>query len=242
MNWEIAIPSYNRANILKEKTLALLERHDILPARIRIFVANQEQFEEYSDLLPSYNIVIGCPGISSIRNFITNYYVLNQPVVQIDDDIEEIYELVDNKLEPVDDLISVINKGFALCIAHKKNLWGIYPTRNKFFMKESYSTGLAYCIGQFFGYYNQHIPVSLMYREDYERSLLYAVKDSGVIRMNDICCKTKNGSGGIGVKVKDRIENSEAEVNQLIKVFGPMVQHNIKRRGELLLKHSIFWK
>jgi hypothetical protein len=106
-----------------------------------------------------------------------------------------------------------------------------------------YSTGLAFIIGQFFGYYNQHIPVSLTFKEDYERSLLYAVKDTGVIRLKNICCKSSMGrKGGIGVKVKDRVEPSIAEINKLIEMFGPLVRHNPKRRGDCLLKPSIMWK
>ena len=245
MAWRIAIPSYQREQILKDKTLALLERHEIPSDRIDIFVANQEEYQRYQDVLPSYNIIIGALGITAIRNFITNYYVLEQPIVQMDDDIDEIYELTDDELKPTEDIGSIINRGFALCIAHKKNLWGVYPIKNKFFMRgmNDYSTGLAFIIGQFFGYYNQHIPVSLTFKEDYERSLLYAVKDTGVIRLKNVCCKSSMGrKGGIGVKVKDRVEPSIAEINKLIEMFGPLVRHNPKRRGDCLLKPSIMWK
>jgi len=245
MAWQIAIPSYQREQILKDKTLSLLERHDISPDRITIFVANQEEYERYKNVCPSYAIVIGSVGISAIRNFITDYYAIHQPVVQIDDDIDEVYELIDNSLEPTEDLGSIINRAFALCTAHKKSLWGVYPIKNKFFMRgmNDYSTGLAFIIGQFFGYFNQKIPVSLTFKEDYERSLLYAVKNSGVIRLKNVCCHSKMGrKGGIGVKVKDRIEPSIAEIDKLIEMFGPLVRHNPKRRGDCLLKSSIMWK
>jgi hypothetical protein len=243
MAWRIAIPSYQREQVLKDKTLALLERHDIPSSRIDIFVANPEEAERYMGLFPSYNIIVGCLGISNIRNFITDYYILNQPVVQMDDDIDEVYELTDNNLEPTEDLGAIINRAFALCISHKKNLWGVYPIKNKFFMKDDYSTGLSFCIGHFFGYFNQKIPVSLVYKEDIERSLLYAVKDTGVIRLRNVCCKTSMGRrGGIGVKIKDRVEPSMLEIDKLISIFGPLVRHNPKRRGDCLLKSSIMWK
>jgi hypothetical protein len=69
------------------------------------------------------------------------------------------------------------------------------------------------------------------------------VKNSGVIRLKNVCCHSKMGrKGGIGVKVKDRVEPSMAEIDELIKVFGPLIRHNPKRRGDCLLKSSLMWK
>ena len=43
-NWVIAIPSYKRTEILKEKTLSVLKHYGIEPQRIYIFVADESDF------------------------------------------------------------------------------------------------------------------------------------------------------------------------------------------------------
>ena len=46
-NFEIAIPSYNRFNILPKKSLALLEKFGVPKNKIRIFVKDLYQLNKY---------------------------------------------------------------------------------------------------------------------------------------------------------------------------------------------------
>ena len=73
----IAIPSYKRSDIIQTHTLAVLNKHNINPSHITIFVANQEESDIYTKAIPSslYNtIVIGVLGLKNQRNFISDYY------------------------------------------------------------------------------------------------------------------------------------------------------------------------
>ena len=93
----IVIPSFNRPDIIQSKTLALLNRHNINPQKIVIFVANQEQYDLYKAKVPAMlygNLVIGVLGLKNQRNFIMDYYPEGTHIVQMDDDLDKIVELV----------------------------------------------------------------------------------------------------------------------------------------------------
>ena len=44
--WQVAIPSYRRAALLRDQTLALLKKHGVPRERITVFVANEEEHRE----------------------------------------------------------------------------------------------------------------------------------------------------------------------------------------------------
>ena len=93
----IAIPSYNRPDLIQVKTLALLHRHGIPATKINVFVANQEQHDLYKAKVPSWlygKLVIGVIGLRNQRNFIMDYYPDGAHIVQMDDDLDKIMELI----------------------------------------------------------------------------------------------------------------------------------------------------
>ena len=61
MDYKIVIPSHKRSNVIKSKTLAFLEKHNISKEKIYIFVA-EDEIDTYKKNLPSYNIVKGKKG------------------------------------------------------------------------------------------------------------------------------------------------------------------------------------
>lgn len=198
MNYEIAIPSYQRPETLKNKTLNVLYRHNINPERITIFVANQQQYDLYSEILDksSYNkIVIGEIGIGAIRRFIQQYYDENCYVMNFDDDLSEILIKEDDKLVPIKNLEEdLILKGFKLLEDNNCNLFGIYAVANAFFMKNEVSIGLYFCVGCCFGMINRKsskFTVTLDDKDDYQRTLQHYVEDGKVIRLGNITVKTK---------------------------------------------------
>ena len=92
----IAIPSYNRPDLIQVKTLALLHRHGISANKINIFVANQEQYDLYKAKVPVWlydKLIIGVIGLRNQRNFIMDYYPEGAHIVQMDDDLDKIMEL-----------------------------------------------------------------------------------------------------------------------------------------------------
>ena len=236
----VAIPSYKRPNTLKNKSLRVLQEHKIDPKRIDIFVADKEQEGIYKNELPkgSYNrIIVGKPGIKNIRNYMPNFYPEGQKIFYMDDDIgqifqnfnngktlprlnKETYNKKHNKLVKLKNLHKFIEHAFDLAKKKKMDNWGVYPVENPYFMKpttknhEDYtSTYLSYIIGFMTGVINNRKAElrTIDDKEDYERSIKYYLKDGGVLRFNNVTCRTNcyKEPGGMQVeRTKKRIHDS----------------------------------
>ena len=203
VDYVIAIPSYKRAETLKDKSLAVLAEYKIDPKKIDIFVANKEEEKIYKEALDPktyHKIVVGVPKIGPQRNFISNYYPIGKPVIHMDDDIQGFIEYsatAKRNEKKLVNLEALIQKGFAECRKHNCRLWGIYPTPNGYFMSDKVDSDLRFIIGCFNGMFNpgtkgpKGVKLELeMDKEDYERSVRFYIADSGVIRMRGYAPKT----------------------------------------------------
>ena len=131
--FKVAIPSYDRENVIGRKTLKMLNENNIKKSSITIFVANKEQKTKYENVLgDEYKIVVGVKGIKNIRNFITNYYPNGELVLCIDDDITGIYEgePTGKSSKRVYNLKSLSYRGFSICKKMGYALWGLNPSNN----------------------------------------------------------------------------------------------------------------
>ena len=218
-NYRIAIPSYNRPEIIKTKTLALLESYNIPFENIDLFLENDEQYEKYlntlnEDKYQSINAIITyTKGIGLKRNYIRWHYYTNTNytyVFCIDDDIDEVCEKVDDKkIKKVDDLDSLICNCFFATEVRHLNIWGVNAFHNPFFMKDTITTNLKYICGAFFGIIidrkssagrkaKKIIQTTYNHFEDFDFSVQHFKRDGGVVRFNKLCIKTKYfGEGGI---------------------------------------------
>jgi hypothetical protein len=236
----IAIPSYNRSDVIERKTLTTLLKGGIEPKQIHIFVANQTEKKKY-EALPREKygeIVVGKLGITNQRKFIKNYFKEGTEVVSIDDDVEGIYKLSGDKLVEIK-AKPFFESAFKRMKKEKKYMWGIYPVRNPFFMKKSVSTGLSFIIGALHGYIVRHdkdLDPKAKVKEDYEQSILYYLKDGGVVRFNYVTIKTKFlAEGGVG---PERFEENKIAAEYLQKKYPTMVSVFHRKNGmtEIRLK------
>ena len=91
----VAIPSYKRAETLRDKTLKVLKDHKIPAEKIHVFVATPEEKERYQSLLEAGTygkLIVAIPGMAAVRNFITEHYPVGQQIVNMDDDISGFLE------------------------------------------------------------------------------------------------------------------------------------------------------
>jgi hypothetical protein len=202
-DYVIAIPSYKRAETLRDKSLELLQRYRIQPKRIYIFVANKEEEAAYKAVLDPktyHKLVVGVPKIGPQRNFISDYFPVGKPVVHMDDDISSFLAWSPtarrNEIE-LKNLESVIQRGFQECREAECSLWGIYPVANGYFMRKGSTTDLKFVIGTFNGCFNpgtkgpKGVKLALeMDKEDYERSIRFYRRDGAVVRLCDVAPKT----------------------------------------------------
>lgn len=253
-DYVISIPSYKRAETLRDKTLSLLQKQKIPAKKIFIFVGNKEEYETYTKVLPKFynRIVIGVVGMGNIRNFITDYFGKGQYIFNMDDDITDLLELdeekdmntkkqaITHKLNKVGDLDKFINKGFKECEKKGFNLFGVYPASNSFFMKKRITYDLRYIIGSCWGCINdKKIKVTLDDKEDYERTLKYYRKYGGVIRFDNITVLSnyyKEAGGMQETRTKERVYNSSVKLEKMFPDLCKLYLGKKSGYAELKLK------
>jgi len=246
-NFVVAIPSYNRENIITNKTLQTLNRGGVSPKKIYIFVANKQQYNLYDKIVPKnlYNkLIVGKKGITRQRIFISQWFPEGQYIVSIDDDVDEIQILnkKGDKLVRLEDVNNFFISSYKLLKNEGLYIWGIYPVRNEFFMKKTITTDLRFIIGILFGYINRHdkklYPSDhIKSKEDYEQTILYYKMDGGVIRYNFIATKTKfNADGGLG---RDRQKLNADAANFLKEKYPDIITIFHRKNGMTEVKLSL---
>jgi cellulose synthase/poly-beta-1,6-N-acetylglucosamine synthase-like glycosyltransferase len=243
----VVIPSYNRPQEIHEKTLAYLQRTDWHPEEILILVANQDQFEQYHRGLRGsvfdffVDLQVTDVGLEASRNFARrNLLTEGEPVIWMDDDIEDVVRLQDDKLVPAL-LGDVWEDGFQALQQHNLRMWGVAPSANAFYMSEATRGGLYFTIGCFYGEFNDPDPAMDVQfgdsKGDYERSLRHYERHGGVVRMNRYAPVTKyRGNAGGVVADADKVEQN---VQALEQQWPWLVQRNPRRKTgvpEILLR------
>ena len=234
---EFAIPSYQRPETLRDKTLALLKKYKMPSRCITVFVADAEQKKIYEEILipDTYGkIVVAIKGIMEVRNFIVDYYPKGKKIVSMDDDLKGILEYdpgAPRHERELRSLTKVVERGFAECAEVGASLWGVYPVANGFFMKPKITTDLRFIVGSFFGFINQKIKVTTGSKDDYERSILHYLKDGKVVRLNFISPQTAYYKEPGGMQQPGRLEHEEKAVEMLLKKYPQFVQRNGHRKS-----------
>ena len=209
-NFIIVIPSYNRSELIKKKTLNFIINNKLNDNTIYIFTP---QIEEYNHSLIHYkNIyIIKCQiGLNNARNYIMKYFDLGTRLLILDDDIDNIINLNNN------DINLEIIKTFEIMEKENIKLGSINPTSNIYFSDKKIKTGYYFCIGAFYFLINDKYYLDIEDTlEDYSRSISYYKKYGKVLRNNNLLLKTKYNQLG-GMYSEHR--NNE-RTQQAIKLF-----------------------
>jgi len=239
---KFVIPSFNREDMIKLKTLKFLFTHDIKPEEIDIVVETEDMKDRYIKSIGNqYNIIVsGTHGIKEKRNFVRSYYrdeTDHDKIVCIDDDIDKLID-IDKPL----DLRGVIEEAFDICKWDGICMWGLCPFHNPFFMTRSprTSTNLKYICGAFFGLVidrtKKIIHTDIDHGEDYQFTMEHFLRDGGVLRFNHISINTKyfeqkggicESLGGLKNRQVQMKENSE----YLVKKYPGMCSLKLKKLG-----------
>lgn len=255
-DYKIVIPTYKRYDILKTNTLELLGKYRINPKKIFIFVANKTESKKYEKILndKSYNkIIIGEKGLKNQRNFINKYFKKGEYIIQMDDDINELYELIitntlskqtlkkrrpnkNYKLKKLENLHKFIKNAYKLLKKNNLYLWGVYPVANAFFMSPNITTDLRFIVGPFWGFINRHdtdLVITTDEKENTERTIKYYLKDKGVLRFNNITIKTNyyNNPGGLQAFKKDRKKEAMKAALYLTKKYPELTKLKLNKKS-----------
>jgi len=248
LDYQIAIPSYKRAELLKNVTLKTLEKYGARKDRITIFVANEEEQKNYNSVLSGYKIVVAEIGqLNAYRFYHREYYPKGTPLLNLDDDIYDLQQPNDkNKLEPYDGTLDeLVQLGFDLCEASGAKMWGINPVNNAFFMQDWAVIGLRYICGNFYGNYagdpaiiGDDRPSLLSSGDDYETTIRSFLQNGAVVRIDWITPITKYfaKNGGIDSEVidkgyADRQEEHAAELQAIIERYPHLTSPQVKANG-----------
>ena len=240
----VAIPSYKRAETLRDKTLATLTEHRIPAERIHVFVATPEEKQRYEATLEAGTygkLIVAIPGMAAVRNFITGHYPIGQRIVNIDDDIKGFLEFSETARRhemPLRNLDGFIRRAFAESQKTGFRLWGIYPVPNGFFMRAGEpSTDLKYIIGAFWGITNPGIDVlkvTIDDKEDYLRSLIMYVADGGVLRFRDVAPKTAYYKEAGGMQEERTMNRVTKSAEALHRAFPDLTKLNATKKSGFL--------
>ena len=252
MSWVVAIPSYNRVETLKEKTLSVLKEYGIPKSKIHVFVANEDEEELYKAGVGGDvgKIIVGIKGLAEVRNFIFNYFPKGQKIVFMDDDIRGIIEYDESaprheRKLPTESITTVFERGFDECKMADANLWGIYPSPNGFFMRPTVTTDLRFIIGSFWGCINPGKDEKYLLKfggekEDYQRTIQFWEADGAVVRLNFISVKTAyyKEPGGMQDGFSKRVDKQRKTVKKMLKKWPQYIKMNPRRKSgypEILL-------
>jgi hypothetical protein len=267
--YKVAIPSYQRSEIIGQKTLHTLIQGKVPLEKIHIFVANdtekalyqsklQEQYPQY----PLKNLHVGVLGITPQRQFISQFFPKNTPIVSLDDDVEQVYQLSSyrpfspqpktnrktqrkttpkkesNRLVKLTNLDQFFQRAFEYTLQQNLHIWGVYPVNNPFFMQPKTTTDLRFLIGGFYGYINRptapELKVSVPIKEDYENTILHYIHDGGVVRFNGISYKSKNYSPGGLEKAEMRLKSNRKASEMLLKRYPAYVSKRPTRANGVM--------
>lgn len=240
-DYVVAIPSYMRTETLRDKTLATLQKYKIPASKIYIFVADKDQEKQYLEAIPksAYNkIVVGVKGTAGVRNFIADYFPIGKKIIFMDDDVKGFIEYDKAKPrheKPLVNLEKVIQRGFAEAEKAGARLWGIYPSANGFFMKDTVSTDLKFIVGCFFGIINpgkKLLSIPYSQKDDYFITLRMYELDGKVVRLNFIAPKTAYYTEPGGMQADpQRHKKQEEAVKFLLKRYPDWVRLNPTRKS-----------
>jgi hypothetical protein len=238
-DWIIAIPSYKRAETLRDKTLTVLQHYHIPTHKIHVFVATKAEYETYKATLKpgSYgHLHIAEPGMAAVRNYITRFFPVGKAIFSMDDDIRGFIEYsagANRNEKPLKSLTELIEKGFAEARKTGFRLFGTYPIPNGFFMKPTVTTDLRYLPGGAWGIINPGsiLTLTLDDKEDYLRTIMMYILDGGVIKFNGIAPLTVGYQGDGGMQEDRTLKRIDASARAMVTAFPDLVKINLTKKS-----------
>lgn len=213
MEYRINIPSYQRAEVVKTRTLDFLSRKNVDRERVKVWVADEQEYDTYRAALDSsWDIGISVKGVLRSRCHYHQQYEKGTPLLSLDDDVADLLVERNKKLVPYEaDFDKFVKTGFQLAEENQVRVWGINGAANPMFLKRQVTVGLRYIIAAFYGSY-AHDPIWDITKrseessgEDFLSTLMAFTRDGAVLRFDGISIKTAYfAPGGIDAELKSR--------------------------------------
>lgn len=197
---KFVIPSYQRVELLKSKTLKFLEDQGVYPKDIYVFVrdddASLEQYLGLEDKGINVITLVGIKGIGNTHNAITTYFAKDEWITELDDDI---HHVIDHQRNRITDFETRVQKMVEIMEHEGISYGGFYQVSNPMFMSgnQEYTTDLRYMLGLMrIRKIDYDIILETNYAEDFECCILHYIKDGMILKNNWIAGNTKNYNDG----------------------------------------------
>jgi hypothetical protein len=241
-DYRVAVPSYQRVDMLADRTLPALAAGGVELDRVTVFVHSHDpMLDGYRDLVRSAGMrlqVTDVRGINAQRAAILQHFPAGTPLVQVDDDLQRVVEAVNQKtVRPVDDLGRLFRGMFRETAARDLWVWGLSPTTNPFYMSPGRHTeGLRFLMFALWGCYTRpgH-PVhtcTVPTKDDYELSLRAWWYDGATLRADGIAPVADIYKAPGGCQLTRRVEHAEQGAVQLMADWPGLVRRNTRRRSK----------
>lgn len=242
MDYQIAIPSYKRAELLKKATLATLVRYGMDLKRVTVWVANEQEKADYAKVLPAdVRIEVSFLGKVNAQRHYHRQYATGTRLLNLDDDLYDIHQKNDAKLLPLaTSLDEVVQTGFHVAEKMGAKLWGINAVANGFFLSNTITVGLRYICGNIYGNYAGDEAIlgdrvtAGSSGDDYETTLRSFILNGSVVRLDYLCPITKYfAPGGIDAELKtagisDRQVDHKLALDQIASAYPDLAKTYIK--------------
>jgi hypothetical protein len=239
MTYQVAVPTFNRPDVLARRTLSTLANGGVPPRQVTVVASGHDpQLDGTIQTAKEFGvqyIVLPSKGIHAVRqDIIRLVYPAGTRLLQMDDDVHQLEQVHGKKLFPVRNLNAFIREGFRRTEAAGLHAWGVAPVPNHFFLTENrWTEGLRFLIGTFIGQITRpgH-PVhdmTVTLKEDYEASLRHYWYDGAVLRADGVAVKADHYTPG-GVAAYRSHAAEEAAVQQLLAAWPGLVRRNPRRK------------
>ncbi len=228
---KFVIPSYQRAEQLKSKTLAYLDGQGVDPKSIYVFVRTDDsQLSDYKSIQGINLITTDIKGIGKTHNFITEYFDEGQFIIELDDDLVYLIDKDKNSINLKQTIQEMKH------IMEKENIsyGGIYQCDNSMFMSgcQEYTTDLRYMLGLFrLRFIRKDIILETNYSEDFENCILHYLRDGKILKNNHIAGKTKNYAEGGCCGDGRNLETEKADKEHLATKYPELTRKFTRRNG-----------
>ena len=220
------IPSYGRANLIRNLTLRFLATAGYPKSKIYIMVASESEKEEYLKTCGDYCIIVGVKGLNEQRGFISQFADEGEFIVQMDDDVAGI-KMMNNTRSFLDLIRDAVNQ----MVRANAGLYGVLPNDDARRFSDKTTSHLTHILGSFFiCKNNRSLDTLLSHKEDYERSILYFLADGKVLRYRGAGVSTlynKNIPGGLSDP--NRKQQMEKDVDYLVRTYPEMLRRKDKK-------------
>ena len=228
---KFVIPSYQRAEQLKEKTLTYLELQGVDKKDIYIFVRTDDsKLSEYESIEGINLVTTDIKGIGKTHNYITEYFDEGQFIIEIDDDL---VNLIDNNKQSVN-LQETIQKMKDIMTEENISYGGIYQCDNSMFMSscKEYTTDLRYMLGLFrLRFIRKDIILETNYAEDFENAILHYLRDGKILKNNWLCGRTKNYAEGGCCGDGRNLDTEKADKEHLATKYPELTRLFTRKNG-----------